>query len=61
MTRKIIITLLAIVLIVLIAVGIIATYILTKDPDPFIALYGEHCSTCHGAGLEGIFFTPVEC
>ena len=53
MIRKIIISLIAVILVVLVAAGIFAVFIFTAEPDPYIAMYEDQCSGCHGERMEG--------
>jgi glucose/arabinose dehydrogenase len=37
----------------------LATYILTRPPDPFAPLYADNCAVCHGAAFEGAAQGPA--
>ena len=53
MKRKIIISVLAVILILIVAAGILAALFFPSGPDPYIARYEEQCATCHGEQMEG--------
>jgi glucose/arabinose dehydrogenase len=53
MTKRIIISLLALVLIAALGIGVFVIYFLDSELDPYIALYEEQCSTCHGERMQG--------
>jgi hypothetical protein len=52
MTKRIIISLLAVVLIAALGIGVFVIYFLDSELDPYIALYEEQCSTCHGERIR---------
>lgn len=50
MWRKILIGVVVVVVAVPVALYV---WIITREPDPFIAVFTENCSVCHGENLEG--------